>query len=396
MGWLVLGGVRAAWRGGGRVGRWRRIGGGWRRAVEWRVCEETGKRPEEECSMPTPAYAAADAKSDLKPFSIERRAVGARDVGIAIDYCGVCHSDLHMARNDWGFSQYPLVPGHEIIGRVTEVGSEVGDLKPGDRVGVGCLVGSCRGCEACGKDLEQYCPSMVMTYSSPTEDPGGLTFGGYSKGIVVDRHFVLRVPENLDPAGAAPLLCAGITTYSPLAHWKVGPGSTVGVIGLGGLGHMGVKFAHAMGARTVMITRSAEKREDAKKLGADEVLLSTDESAMEAWGGKFDFLLNTIPVGHDVNPYLPLLRVDGVMCVVGLLGQFEGVGTGPLVMGRRSVAGSLIGGLRETQEMLDFCGRHGIVSDIEKIAMADINRAYERMQRSDVKYRFVIDMTTLG
>lgn len=346
--------------------------------------------------MPTPAYAAADAKSDLKPFSIERRKVGPKDVGISIDFCGVCHSDLHMARNDWGMSQYPLVPGHEMIGTVTEVGPEVKDLKPGDRVGVGCLVDSCRACDACKKDLEQFCPSMVLTYSSPTKDPGGLTFGGYSKAIVVERRFVVRVPTNLDPAAAAPLLCAGITTYSPLAHWKVGKDSTVGVIGLGGLGHMGIKFSHAMGARTVMITRSPGKAGDAKKLGADDVLLSTDDSAMAEWAGKFDFLLNTIPVAHDINPYMPLLKVDGVMCVVGLMGELESVGTVPMVMGRRTIAGSLIGGLKETQDMLDFCGKHNIVSDIEKIAMADINTAYDRLQKSDVKYRFVIDMTTLN
>lgn len=346
--------------------------------------------------MPTPAYAAADPKSDLKPFSIERRKVGPSDVGISIDFCGVCHSDLHMARNDWGMSQYPLVPGHEIIGTVTEVGSKVKDLKPGDRVGVGCLVDSCRSCDACKKDLEQFCPSMVLTYSSPTKDPGGLTFGGYSKAIVVERRFVVRVPTNLDPAAAAPLLCAGITTYSPLAHWKVGKHGTVGVIGLGGLGHMGIKFSHAMGARTVMITRSPDKAEDARELGADDVLLSTDEAAMERWAGKFDFLLNTIPVPHDINPYIPLLKVDGVMCVVGLMGELDSVGTVPLVMGRRTIAGSLIGGLKETQDMLDFCGKHGIVSDIEKIAISDINTAYDRMQKSDVKYRFVIDMDTLG
>lgn len=346
--------------------------------------------------MPTPVYAAADAKSDLKPFSIERRKVGPKDVGLSIDFCGVCHSDLHMARNDWGMSQYPLVPGHEIIGTVTEVGTEVKDLKPGDRVGVGCLVDSCRTCDACKKDLEQFCPSMVLTYSSPTKDPGGLTFGGYSKAIVVERRFVVRVPTNIDPAAAAPLLCAGITTYSPLAHWKVGKHSTVGVIGLGGLGHMGIKFAHAMGARTVMITRSPGKAEDAKQLGADDVLLSTDEGAMAEWAGKFDFLLNTIPVAHDINPYMPLLKVDGVMCVVGFIGALESVATAPVVMGRRTIAGSLIGGLKETQEMLDFCGKHSIVSDIEKIAMSDINTAYDRLQKSDVKYRFVIDMTTLA
>ena len=293
-----------------------------------------------------------------------------------------------------------LRSGQKLVDRdlaeLEPVGDQVGDVGVGDRVGVGCLVGSCSECDACKANLEQFCTSMVLTYASPTEDPGGLTFGGYSKDIVVDRHFVVRVPGNLDPAGAAPLLCAGITTYSPLCHWNVGKGSTVGVIGLGGLGHMGVKFAHAMGARTVMITRSASKGEDAKKLGADDVLLSTDMEAMTAAIGTFDFLLNTIPVAHDVNPYMPLLKYDGTMCVVGLIGQFENVQTAAMVFGRRSVAGSLIGGLKETQEMLDFCGQHNITSEIEQIKMADINTAYQRMERSDVKYRFVIDLETLA
>ena len=301
-----------------------------------------------------------------------------------------------MVNDDWGMSVYPLVPGHEIIGRVAAVGAEVDDLRPGQRVGVGCLVGSCGHCDACEHDLEQYCTNgFTMTYGSPTRDPGGATFGGYSKRIVVDRHFVLVVPENLDPKGAAPLLCAGITTYSPLVRWQVGPGKTVGVIGLGGLGHMGIKLAHAMGAQVTMITTSAHKAEDGRRLGADEVLLSTDAEAMAAAQGRFDFLLNTVPVPHDFNPYLGLLKRDATMCIVGAVGPTWELNTMPL-SSRAGIAGSLIGGLAETQEMLDFCGRHDVVSDVEVIDIAYINDAYARMQRSDVKYRFVIDLATLG
>ena len=346
--------------------------------------------------MTTKAYAAKEKAAPLEEFEIERRKIGADDVQIAIDYCGVCHSDLHMINNDWGSSAYPLVPGHEIIGRVTEVGDNVKDFQKGDRVGVGCLVDSCRTCEACEDNLEQYClKGFTLTYGSPSKDPGGYTYGGYSKSIICDLSFVLRVPENLDLAGAAPLLCAGITTYSPLRHWGVKAGQTVGIIGLGGLGHMGVKLASAMGARTVMITRSPEKAEDAKALGADEVLLSTDKSAMQAWAGKFDFLLNTIPVVHDLNPYLDLLKFNSTMCIVGAIGEFKSLQMPQIIFGRRAVAGSLIGGLKETQEMLDFCGEHNITADVETIAIAKINDAYKRMQKSDVKYRFAIDMSTL-
>ena len=345
----------------------------------------------------TASFAANEAGARLQPFTIERRPVGSRDVQIEIDYCGVCHTDLHYVNNDWGVSTYPLVPGHEIIGKISALGNAVDDFTIGQRVGVGTLVGSCRECDACQANLEQYCTNgFTMTYASPTEDPGGLTFGGYSKRIVVDRDFVLTIPENLDSRGTAPLLCAGITTYSPLAHWKVGPGMTVGVIGLGGLGHMGIMFAHAMGARVVMITTSAHKASDAKRLGADDVLLSTDEHAMKAWPGQFDFLLNTIPVPHDFNPYLELLRRDATMCIVGAVGPTAVLNTAPLILARRRVAGSLTGGLKETQEMLDFSGRHGVVSEVEVIDMTSVNDAYTRMQRGDVKYRFVIDLVTLS
>jgi uncharacterized zinc-type alcohol dehydrogenase-like protein len=343
------------------------------------------------------AYAAQTQAAALSDFDIARRAVGTDDVQIDIEYCGVCHSDIHMVNNDWGFSSYPMVPGHEVMGRVTEVGSNVSGFKAGDRVGVGCFVDSCRTCSSCEADLEQYCLNgMKMTYGSETEDAGGLTFGGYSKSMVVDQNYVLSVPDNLDMAGAAPLLCAGITTYSPLMHWKIGKGQTVGIIGLGGLGHMGVKFAKALGAHVVMITTSPEKGADAKALGADEVLISTDDAAMAAAVGKFDFLLNTIPVKHDLNPYVNLLKIDATMCVVGVIGEIDSLQTPSLVFGRRAIAGSLIGGIKETQEMLDFCGEHNILSDVEVIAMSDINDAYERMKKSDVKYRFVLDLSTLA
>lgn len=342
------------------------------------------------------AFAAKKQTADLTELKIQRRKAGPDDVQIHIDYCGVCHSDLHMVNNDWGMSTYPIVPGHEIVGRVSSVGSNVKNFKEGQRVGVGCFVDSCRTCEACEADVEQYCLNgFQMTYGSETKDPGGLTFGGYSKSIVVDQNYVLNIPENLDQAAAAPLLCAGITTYSPLKHWKIQKGQKVGIIGLGGLGHMGVKFAHAMGAHTVMITTSAQKGDDAKKLGADEVLLSKDASAMEKAAGSFDFLLNTIPVAHDIAPYINLLKFDSTMCIVGAITELESLQTPQLVFGRKSIAGSLIGGIKETQEMLNFCGEHGITSDIEKISMQDINTAYTRMQKSDVKYRFVIDLETL-
>ncbi|RZT04366.1 uncharacterized zinc-type alcohol dehydrogenase-like protein [Duganella sp. CF402] len=342
-------------------------------------------------------YAAHDQHSHLVPFSFERRAPGLNDVVIEILYSGVCHSDLHQARDDWGGSIYPMVPGHEIIGRVTQVGSGVHKFKVGDLAGVGCLVDSCRHCSACDEDLEQYCEhGPTVTYNGRERETGAPTYGGYSDIIVVDEHFVVKVSDKLDLKAVAPLLCAGITTYSPLRHWKVGPGHKVGVIGLGGLGHMGVKFAKAMGAQVVMITTSPDKGKDAQRLGADEVLLSTDADAMKAHANSFDFLLNTIPVPHDINPYLVLLRRDRTMAMVGVLTELDPPPAGVnLILGRKSVAGSAIGGLKETQEMMDFCAEHNIVSDVEMIAIQDINQAYERLVKNDVKYRFVIDMATL-
>ncbi len=342
------------------------------------------------------AYGAADPKADLKQINIERRDVTPRDVKIKITYCGVCHSDIHTVRDDWGGSKYPVVPGHEIIGKVLEVGSEVSNVKVGDTVGVGCMVDSCRECEPCKHDLEQFCEQgMVGTYNGKDKHLGGHTYGGYSEEIIVDNYYVLNVPENLDENAVAPLLCAGITTFSPLNHWKVGKGDKVGVIGLGGLGHMGIKFAHAMGAHVVMITTSPGKAEDAKRLGADEVLISKDEEAMKKHANSFDFLLNTVPVGHDINPYLSLLKIDSTMCMVGAVEPLDAVHGGNLIMGRKNVAGSLIGGIKETQDMLDFCGEHNIVSDIEMIDINTINDAYERVVNGDVKYRFVIDMESL-
>ena len=343
------------------------------------------------------SYAAQSATSPLALHPITRRDVGSKDVKIDIEFCGVCHTDIHQSKNDWDMSIYPLVPGHEIIGKVSALGSEVKHLKIGQRVAVGCFVDSCHQCSSCKADLEQYCLNgFTATYNSATEDPGGFTYGGYSQSIVVDNYFVLTFPDGLDPAGAAPLLCAGITTYSPLKHWGIKPGMTVGIIGLGGLGHMGVKLSHAMGAKTVMITTSKNKASDALKLGADEVLISTDANAMEAKINQFDFLLNTIPVAHDFNHYMPLLKVDGTMCIVGSIGPNAELNTGPLVFGRKSVAGSLVGGIKETQEMLEFCAKHNITSEIELIKMEEINHAYERMLKSDVKYRFVIDMNSLS
>jgi uncharacterized zinc-type alcohol dehydrogenase-like protein len=344
-------------------------------------------------------YVAHSAASELVPFRFERRDPRPGDVVIDILYCGICHSDIHSARNEWGWTQYPFVPGHEIVGRVAAAGKDVTRFKPGDLVGVGCLVDSCRRCASCAEGLEQYCDNgFTGTYGSEDRiggTPHPFTFGGYSDKVTVDERFVLSIPTNLDPAAAAPLLCAGITTYSPLKHWNVGAGQKVGIIGLGGLGHMGVKFAHAMGARVVMITTSPRKGADARKLGADEVLLSTDAQAMDGARNSFDFLLNTIPVGHDVDPYMALLKRDATMVIVGAVEALKKVNGIPLIFRRRALAGSLIGGLPETQEMLDFCGRHDITCDIEKIAMKDVNRAYDRTVKSDVKYRFVIDMATL-
>ncbi len=342
------------------------------------------------------AYAAHSPTEALKPFTIHRREVTAQDVEIAIEYCGVCHSDIHMARNEWGFSTFPLVPGHEIVGRVTQIGAKVTRHTVGELVGVGCMVDSCRHCASCDEGLQQYCANKIMTYNSLDPKYNTKTYGGYSQQIVVDQAFVLRIPHNLDAKAVAPLLCAGITTWSPLRHWKVKRGDVVGIIGLGGLGHMGIKFAHALGAKVVMITRSASKGQDAKALGADQVLLSHDAAAMEKYANQFDFLLNTIPTRHDVNPYVNLLKRDASMVMVGAIEPLEPINCGPLVFGRKSIAGSLIGGIAETQEMLDFCGEHQIVSDVEVIQIQGINEAYERMIKSDVKYRFVIDMKSLA
>ncbi|WP_186755622.1 NAD(P)-dependent alcohol dehydrogenase [Echinicola salinicaeni] len=339
----------------------------------------------------TKGYAAYSPSEDLKPYDFDRREIGPMDVKIKIDYCGVCHSDIHTAHNDWGMSQYPIVPGHEIIGHVIEVGPSVTKFKQGDLVGVGCLVDSCGECPSCKDHLEQFCENgMVMTYGSPDPIMGGVTHGGYSTQIVVTEAFVLKVSEKLDTKAVAPLLCAGITTYSPLMHWKVGKGQKVGIIGLGGLGHMGVKFAAALGAHVVMITTSPEKGKDAMHLGANEVLLSKDEEQMKAHAGSFDFLLNTVPVKHDLNPYIPLLKVGKTMVVLGATPV--DLHTMGIIFGRKNIAGSLIGGLKETQEMLDFCAEHDIVSDIEMIKMEDINQAWDRVIKGDVKYRFVIDM----
>jgi uncharacterized zinc-type alcohol dehydrogenase-like protein len=343
------------------------------------------------------AFATAHAQAALAPFTIDRREPGPHDVQIEILYCGVCHSDLHQARNDWHNSIYPMVPGHEIVGRVTGVGSAVRKLRVGEYAGVGCMVDSCRQCEACVQGLEQYCTAgATLTYNDRERGSQRLTFGGYSEQIVVEERFVVKVPGALELEAVAPLLCAGITTYSPLRHWKVGAGHKVGIIGLGGLGHMGIKFARALGAHVVMITTSAGKAADAARLGADEVLLSKDAAAMRAHGGSFDFLLNTIPNGHDLNPYAALLKRDATMTLVGALTPLEPALAGfSLIGGRRSIAGSAIGGMPETQEMLDFCAAHGIVSDVEVVRIQDINEVYERLLRGDVRYRFVIDMASL-
>jgi uncharacterized zinc-type alcohol dehydrogenase-like protein len=342
------------------------------------------------------AYGAGEAKADLKPMDIERRETGADDVKIDITYCGVCHSDIHTVNNDWKNSIYPVVPGHEIIGRVVASGENVSGFKEGDLVGVGCLVDSCQTCDSCQENLEQFCENgFTLTYNSKDKHLDGQTYGGYSTSIVVNKEFVLRIPENIDEKAAAPLLCAGITTWSPLRHWKVKKGDKVGVIGLGGLGHMGVKFANAMGAHVVMITTSPSKSEDAKDLGAHEVLISKNEGEMKKHADSFDFILNTIPVGHDMDPYISLLKRDATMVLVGAVEPLEPFHGGGVIMGRKRIAGSLIGGIKETQEMLDFCGEHNIVADIEVIDMKDINTAYKRVVDADVKYRFVIDMASL-
>jgi alcohol dehydrogenase (NADP+) len=353
----------------------------------------------ETISSATRAYAAHASDKPLEPWSFDRREPTPKDVRIEILYCGVCHSDLHLVRNEWEAfpSTYPMVPGHEIVGRVTEVGSDVTKFKVGDMAAVGCMVDSCRACASCREGLEQYCQrGMTLTYASPDPHTGGMTYGGYSTQIVVDEAFTLRVPGSLNPAGAAPLLCAGITMYSPLRYWGAGPGKSVGIAGLGGLGHMGLKLSNAMGARTVLFTTSPSKAEDAHRLGADEVVISKDADAMAGMAGSLDLIVNTVAASHSLDPYLNCLKRDGTMCLVGAPAtphpspQVMG-----LIFGRRSLSGSAIGGIAETQEMLDFCAEKGIVSDIELIPMQEINGAYERMLRGDVRYRFVIDMSSL-
>jgi alcohol dehydrogenase (NADP+) len=341
------------------------------------------------------AYSATSATTPLAATHIPRREPTERDVQIEILFCGVCHSDLHFARNEWGFTQYPAVPGHEIVGRVTQVGPAVTRFKIGDIAGVGCLVDADLSCPSCQKGLEQFSPSMVMTFGSVDKHLSLPTYGGYSEDIVVDEHFVLKVPQNLDLAAVAPLLCAGITTYSPLRHWNIGPGKKVGIVGLGGLGHMAVKFARAFGAQVVVFTTSPAKCEDALRLGAHEVVISSHADDMAKHAGTFDFILDCVSADHDLNAYLDMLAVDGNITLVGAPEKPLPIASFSLIMGRKSLSGSLIGGLAETQEMLDFCGEHHITADIEMIRMDQINEAYERMLKSDVKYRFVIDMASL-
>ena len=344
------------------------------------------------------AYSAASQKSPLVVTTIPRRDPTDRDVEIKILFCGICHSDLHAVRDEWNEfmpTVYPIVPGHEIVGQVTNVGSAVTKYKPGDLVGVGCLVDADLTCNECKADYEQFCPNRILTYNSPDKHLGGVTFGGYSETIVVDEHFVLRLPPNLDLAGAAPLLCAGITTYSPLRHWGVTKGKKVGVVGLGGLGHMGVKLAHALGAHVVVFTTSPGKKEDALRLGADETVVSRNSEEMEKHAGTFDFILDTVSAQHDLNGFLNLLARDGNITLVGAPPQPLDVAAFALIGGRHSLSGSTIGGIRETQEMLDFCGEHNITADVEVIPIQKVNEAYERLVKSNVKYRFSIDMASL-
>ncbi len=360
---------------------------------------EPGPAQTRQSDVKVKAYGAFAADQPLEPLDIDRRAAGPRDVEIEIAFCGVCHSDLHTVRSEWEGTLYPCVPGHEIVGHVTAVGSAAGKFKVGDTVGVGCLVDSCRTCSACEEGLEQYCTGgFTGTYNGSTQDPPGHTLGGYSQRITVDEDFVLRIshpPEQL--AAVAPLLCAGITTYSPLRHWNAGSGKKVGIVGIGGLGHMGVKLAHAMGAHTVAFTTSESKREDALRLGADEVIVSRDAEEMAAHAETFDFIIDTIAASHDLDTFTQLLKRDGTLCLVGAPEHpHPSPGVGGLIFRRRSIAGSLIGGLAETQEMLDFCAENEIVSDVEIIPAQAIEEAYERMVRSDVKYRFVIDIASLG
>jgi uncharacterized zinc-type alcohol dehydrogenase-like protein len=342
------------------------------------------------------AFGTEAAVAPLKQLTIKRRNVTAHDVEIDILFCGVCHSDLHMVRNEWHNTAYPIVPGHEIVGKVTKVGNQVTKFKVGDLAAVGCLVDSCRECEHCREGLEQYCEKgSVLTYNGPDKHLGIQTFGGYSESIIVDQEFVLRVPENLDLAATAPLLCAGITTYSPLRHWKVGPGKRVGIVGIGGLGHMGIKLAKAMGAHVVVFTTSESKTADAKRLGADEVVLTKDPEQMNRYNGSLHLILDTVSASHDINSYLQLLKVDGTLVLVGAPEKPLPIAAFSLIPQRKSFAGSTIGGIAETQEMLDFCSKHNITADIELISINQINEAYERLLKSDVQYRFVIDMASL-
>ncbi len=347
--------------------------------------------------IPVKAYAAQSAKSALAPWSFERRDVGPDDVLIDIAFCGICHTDIHQVRDEWGGAMFPMVPGHEIVGHVAQTGKNVTRFKEGDRAGIGCYVDSCRVCANCKADLEQFCEKgMSATYNGTEQDKKTPTFGGYSTRIVADQNYVLKLPDRLDLAAVAPLLCAGITTYSPLRHWKIGKGQKVGIIGLGGLGHMGVKFSSSFGAETWVLTTSPGKADDARRLGAEGVIVSKDKADMKAHAGSFDFLLSTISAPYDINAYLGLLGVDGTMVTVGAPERPLDLHLFSLIMGRKSVGGSLIGGIRETQEMLDYCGQHGIVSDVEIIPVQDINEAYERMLKSDVRYRFSIDMKSLA
>lgn len=344
----------------------------------------------------TKAYGAQSATTSIAPLTIERRKPKPHDVQIEILYCGVCHSDLHTVRNEWGGTMYPCVPGHEIVGRVTAVGDHVKKFKVGDPAAIGCLVDSCRECDNCKEGLEQYCSNgMVGTYNGNEKDGSGYTFGGYSKSILAHEDFILRISDKLPLEAVAPLLCAGITTYSPLRHWKVGKGMKVAVLGLGGLGHMGVKLASSMGAEVTMLSHTASKEKDAKRLGAQHFVLTSDADQVKACAGSFDFILDTVSADHDYNFYLGLLRTNGVMVCVGAPSTPAQIPAFNLIFGRKTFAGSLIGGLPETQEMLDYCAEHNIVSDVEVIAIKDINEAYERMLKGDVRYRFVIDMATL-
>jgi alcohol dehydrogenase (NADP+) len=344
------------------------------------------------------AYSAASAQSPLSSTTISRRDPTERDVQIEILFCGICHSDLHQVRNEWSGAMptvYPCVPGHEIVGRVTRVGAAVTRCKPGDLAAVGCLVDSDQTCPACQDGLEQFCPNATLTYNAPDKHLGGVTYGGYSDSVVVNERFVLRVPSNLALAGAAPLLCAGITTYSPMRHWGVTTGKKVGVVGLGGLGHMAVKIAHALGAHVVAFTTSPGKKEDALRLGADEVVISRNANEMQKHAGSFDFILDAVAADHDIDAYINLLRRDGNITLVGAPEKPLAVSAFGLIMGRRSLSGSPIGGIPETQEMLDFCGQHNITADVEVIPIQKVNEAYERLLKSDVKYRFSIDMASL-